>query len=62
MKGCRTGCIRMMENIWNDIGEGRHMVLSTSRSDGFVSSRMMSVVALDGHLYFQTFSSSRKHL
>ena len=62
MKGFRTGCIRMMENIWNDIGEGRHMVLSTSRSDGLVSSRMMSVVALDGHLYFQTFSSSRKHL
>lgn len=45
--------------FWNGFPPGRHMVLSTS-CDGRVSSRMMSVVSIDGYLYFQTSRASRK--
>ena len=47
-------------SFWNSFGSGRHMVLSTVCSD-HVSSRMMSVVNIDGCLYFQTFRTSRKY-
>ena len=41
-------------------GQGRKMVLSTSEND-VVSSRMMSVVRLDGAFYFQTDTALRKY-
>ena len=47
-------------SFWNSFGNGRHMVLSTAFCDR-VSSRMMSVVNIDGCLYFQTFRTSRKY-
>lgn len=47
-------------SFWNSFGSGRHMVLSTACGDR-VSSRMMSVVNIDGCLYFQTFRTSRKY-
>ena len=37
-------------SFWNSFGSGRHMVLSTACGDR-VSSRMMSVVNIDGCLY-----------
>lgn len=43
-----------------EFGEGREMVLSTSLDD-HVTSRMMSVVLLDGKFYFQTDWNSRKY-
>lgn len=49
-----------LSSFWNSFGSGRHMVLSTVCSD-HVSSRMMSVVNIDGCLYFQTFRTSRKY-
>lgn len=44
----------------SDFGKGRKMVLSTS-SHGRVSSRMMSVVQIDGDFYFQTDIKLRKY-
>ncbi|MBQ9895342.1 MAG: pyridoxamine 5'-phosphate oxidase family protein [Ruminococcus sp.] len=41
-------------------GKGRKMVLSTSENDK-VSSRMMSVVQIDGRFYFQTDKTFRKY-
>ena len=49
-----------LSSFWNSFGAGRHMVLSTE-CGGCVSSRMMSVVNIDGCLYFQTFRTSRKY-
>lgn len=43
-----------------DFGRGRKMVLSTA-CDNAVSSRMMSVVQLDGVFYFQTDVTFRKY-
>ena len=43
-----------------DFGEGRKMVLSTSENDK-VSSRMMSVVLINGEFYFQTDIMLRKY-
>jgi hypothetical protein len=47
-------------NFWQEIGESKKMVLSTSAKD-IVSSRMMSVVAIDRCFYFQTDTESRKY-
>ena len=44
----------------SDFGKGRKMVLSTSEND-VVSSRMMSVVQIDGTFYFQTDITFRKY-
>lgn len=44
----------------SDFGQGRKMVLSTSEN-GIVSSRMMSVVQVDGIFYFQTDITFRKY-
>ncbi len=46
--------------LLREIGEARKMVLSTSLND-VVTSRMMSVVILDGRLYFQTDKTLRKY-
>ncbi|WP_099468651.1 pyridoxamine 5'-phosphate oxidase family protein [Konateibacter massiliensis] len=43
-----------------EFGKGRKMVLSTSENDK-VTSRMMSVVQLDGIFYFQTDKMLRKY-
>ena len=48
------------ENFLSDFGKGRTMVLSTSE-DNIVSSRMMSVVLIDGLFYFQTDRRFRKY-
>lgn len=44
----------------SDFGKGRTMVLSTS-ADNVVSSRMMSVVQIDGLFYFQTDVNFKKY-
>lgn len=46
--------------LWRELGESRKMVLSTSL-DNLVTSRMMSVVIMDGRLYFQTDRTLRKY-
>ena len=46
--------------FWQEFGDHRLMVLSTSRHD-HVTSRMMSVVVIDRCLYFQTDTKSRKY-
>lgn len=43
-----------------EFGQGRKMVLSTSENDR-VSSRMMSVVLIEGIFYFQTDTELRKY-
>lgn len=48
------------ETFWLSFGQGRKMVLSTALYN-VVTSRMMSVVALDGSLYFQTDKTFRKY-
>ena len=49
-----------MQSLLADFGKGRKMVLSTS-AEGLVSSRMMSVVQLDGIFYFQTDMTMKKY-
>lgn len=44
----------------SDFGKGRTMVLSTSENDR-VSSRMMSIVMIDGLFYFQTDINFNKY-
>ena len=46
--------------FWKEFGDHRLMVLSTSL-DNIVTSRMMSVVAIDRNLYFQTDTQSGKY-
>ena len=46
--------------FFSEFGKGRKMVLSTA-ADGIVSSRMMSVVLLDGCFCFQTDITLRKY-
>lgn len=48
------------EAFLSDFGKGRKMVLSTSENN-IVSSRMMSVVQIDGIFYFQTDVTFRKY-
>ena len=48
------------EAFLSDFGKARKMVLSTSEND-IVSSRMMSVILIDGTLYFQTDCTFRKY-
>lgn len=48
------------EKFLFDFGKGRKMVLSTSEND-IVSSRMMSVVLIDGIFYFQTDITFKKY-
>lgn len=45
--------------VFEQLGESRKMVLSTSCKD-HVTSRMMSVIIIDGLFYFQTDKMSRK--
>ncbi len=44
----------------SDFGKGRTMVLSTAENN-VVSSRMMSIVLIDGRFYFQTDRRFRKY-
>lgn len=44
----------------NDFGKGRKAVLSTAENNA-VSSRMMSVVQINGIFYFQTDNTFRKY-
>ena len=46
--------------FWREFGDHRLMVLSASL-DNIVTSRMMSVVAIDRNLYFQTDTQSGKY-
>ncbi|MCM1507879.1 MAG: pyridoxamine 5'-phosphate oxidase family protein [Ruminococcus flavefaciens] len=46
--------------FFSDFGKGRKMVLSTSENNR-VSSRMMSVVQIDGEFYFQTDIMMKKY-
>lgn len=48
------------EGFLSDFGKGRTMVLSTAEND-VVSSRMMSVVRMNGAFYFQTDITFRKY-
>ena len=48
------------EDFLAELGQGRKMVLSTSENDR-VSSRMMSVVLIEGIFYFQTDIELRKY-
>ncbi len=49
-----------LQSFFSDFGKGKTMVLSTS-ADGVVSSRMMSVVQIDGKFFFQTDRELRKY-
>lgn len=49
-----------IQSFLSDFGKGRKMVLSTSENDK-VSSRMMSVVQINGFFYFQTDINLRKY-
>lgn len=49
-----------IQSFLSDFGKGRKMVLSTSENDK-VSSRMMSVVQINGFFYFQTDIKLRKY-
>ncbi len=48
------------QNFLSDFGKGRTMVLSTS-AENLVTSRMMSVVLIDGLFCFQTDCTFRKY-
>lgn len=48
------------EKFWREFGESRKMVLSTA-VENIVTSRMMSIVAFSGKLYFQTDRTFRKY-
>ncbi|MGN0379981.1 MAG: pyridoxamine 5'-phosphate oxidase family protein [Butyrivibrio sp.] len=47
--------------FWKEFGTCKKMVLSTSLNDK-VTSRMMSIVVMDGKLYFQTDMKFRKYI
>lgn len=49
-----------LKDFFMEFGQGRKMVLSTSEADQ-VSSRMMSIVLLDGSFYFQTDLRMKKY-
>ncbi len=49
-----------INGFFSDFGEGKKMVLSTSENNR-VSSRMMSVVQIEGAFYFQTDKNIRKY-
>lgn len=46
--------------LFDEIGEAKKMVLSTSFNDN-VTSRMMSIIVMDGEFYFQTDKTFRKY-
>lgn len=46
--------------FWEDFGDSKKMVLSTSLND-IVTSRMMSIVAINEKIYFQTDNTFRKY-
>ena len=48
------------EKFYQELGESKKMVLSTSLNDA-VSSRMMSIVVIDKKIYFQTDRTFRKY-
>lgn len=54
------GFVDKYNSFLSDFGKGRKMVLSTSEND-IVSSRMMSIVQIDGVFYFQTDVTLRKY-
>jgi len=54
--GIQEAYARLLE----EFGQGKPMVLSTAE-DGRVSSRMMSVIRLDGQFYFQTDAEMKKY-
>ena len=47
-------------DFWKMFENGKKMVLSTSLDD-YVTSRMMSIIQMDGFLYFQTDKTFRKY-
>lgn len=47
-------------SFFNEFGTAKHMVLSTSLHD-HVTSRMMSIIQLNGSFYFQTDQTFRKY-
>lgn len=49
-----------LQEFYEGFGSGKKMVLSTSQNNK-VSSRMMSVVLIDGVFYFQTDKTFRKY-
>lgn len=49
-----------LDGFLSDFGKGRTMVLSTAEND-VVSSRMMSVIQMNGVFYFQTDITFRKY-
>lgn len=49
-----------IEAFFTDFGKSKKMVLSTSENDR-VSSRMMSIVQIDGEFYFQTDKKMKKY-
>ena len=55
-----NGFQKQFAGFLESFGQGRKMVLSTAAHD-IVSSRMMSVVRLDGAFYFQTDQALRKY-
>lgn len=48
------------KRFWKEFGNSKKMVLSTSLNN-VVTSRMMSIVVIDGKLYFQTDNTFRKY-
>lgn len=52
--------ITAYENFYEELGESKKMVLSTSLNDT-VTSRMMSIVVLNKKIYIQTDRTSRKY-
>ena len=55
-----TDFTEKLDTFLSDFGKGRKMVLSTSENDR-VSSRMMSVVQIDGRFWFQTDKEMKKY-
>lgn len=52
--------LNKLDDFFSSFGKGRPMVLSTSEKDK-VSSRMMSVVLMDGRFWFQTDRTMKKY-
>ena len=52
--------IEAYEHFLKKLGKGKRMVLSTSYND-IVTSRTMSIIQMNGKLYFQTDRTSKKY-
>ncbi len=55
-----NGFYNSLKSLYKEFGSYKHMVLSTSLNNR-VSSRMMSVVLIDGLFYFQTDKTFKKY-